>query len=145
MVDDLPPIPAFMERRPWRLAELAAASALTADDRALFTDLPFLPPADAPAEPAPNQETAAVTNFAAGQLKSFIERIERLEEEKQTIQDDIKDVFAEAKGNGFDTKIMRRAIRLRRMDKSEREEAEAMLELYMSALGEQIGLPFEEA
>lgn len=51
MVDDLPPIPAFMERRPWRLAELAAASALTADDRALFTDLPFLPPADAPAEP----------------------------------------------------------------------------------------------
>ena len=86
-----------------------------------------------------------MTNFVAGQLKSFIERIERLEEEKQTIQDDIKDVFAEAKGNGFDTKIMRRAIRLRRMDKSEREEAEAMLELYMSALGEQIGLPFEEA
>lgn len=143
MVDDLPPIPAFMERRPKRLAELAAASALTASDRALFTDLPFLPPADAPAEPQP--ETAAVTNFAARALKSFIARIERLEEEKQTIQDDIKDVFAEAKGSGFDTKIMRRAIRLRKMDKSEREEAEAMLDLYMSALGEQIGLPFEEA
>lgn len=73
--------------------------------------------------------------FAADQLKSFIERIERLEEEKQTIQDDIKDVFAEAKGTGFDVKIMRQILRLRKQDKSEREEQEAVLELYMQALG----------
>lgn len=73
--------------------------------------------------------------FAAEQLKSFVERIERLEEEKQTIQDDIKDVYAEAKGNGFDVKILRQVIRLRKQDKSEREEQEAVLELYLQALG----------
>jgi uncharacterized protein (UPF0335 family) len=72
---------------------------------------------------------------AADQLKSFVERIERLEEEKQTIADDIKDVYAEAKGNGFDVAILRQVIRIRKMDKSEREEAEAVLELYMQALG----------
>ena len=68
---------------------------------------------------------------AADQLKSFVERIERLEEEKQTIADDIKDVYAEAKGNGFDVKILRQVIRIRKQDKSEREEMEAILELYM--------------
>ena len=73
---------------------------------------------------------------AADQLKSFVERIERLEEEKQTISDDIKDVYAEAKGNGFDVAILRQVIRIRKQDKSEREEMEAILELYMSALGE---------
>ncbi|MEO3389145.1 DUF2312 domain-containing protein [Mesorhizobium sp. CAU 1741] len=72
---------------------------------------------------------------AAGQLRAFIERIERLEEEKQTIADDIKEVFAEAKGTGFDTKAMRTIIRLRKKDKAEREEEEAMLDLYMAALG----------
>lgn len=72
---------------------------------------------------------------AADQLKSFVERIERLEEEKQTIADDIKDVYAEAKGNGFDVKILRQIIRIRKQDKSEREEMEAILELYMQALG----------
>jgi len=72
---------------------------------------------------------------AAGQLRAFIERIERLEEEKQTIADDIKEVFAEAKGTGFDTKAMRTIIRLRKKDQAEREEEEAMLDLYLSALG----------
>ena len=72
---------------------------------------------------------------AAGQLRAFIERIERLEEEKQTISDDIKEVFAEAKGTGFDTKAMRTIIRLRKKDQAEREEEEAMLDLYMAALG----------
>ena len=72
---------------------------------------------------------------AGGQLKSFIERIERLEEEKKGIADDIRDVFAEAKGQGFDTKVMRQVIRLRKKDASEREEEEALLDLYMHALG----------
>ncbi len=72
---------------------------------------------------------------AADQLKSFVERIERLEEEKKTLSDDIKDVYAEAKGNGFDVSVLREVIRLRKSDKSEREEREAVLELYMQALG----------
>ena len=76
-----------------------------------------------------------VASVAADQLKSFVERIERLEEEKDTISSDIKDVYEEAKGNGYDTKILRQVIRLRRQDKSEREEMEALLELYMQALG----------
>jgi uncharacterized protein (UPF0335 family) len=72
---------------------------------------------------------------AAGQLKSFVERIERLEEEKKGIADDIRDVFAEAKGQGFDTKILRQVIRLRKKDSAERQEEEALLDLYMHALG----------
>ena len=73
--------------------------------------------------------------FAKEQLKSIIERIERLEEEKQALADDIKEVYAEAKGNGFDTKALRTIIRLRKQDANERAEAEAVLELYMAALG----------
>ncbi|AWC21962.1 DUF2312 domain-containing protein [Aminobacter sp. P9b] len=72
---------------------------------------------------------------AAGQLRAFIERIERLEEEKKTISDDIKDVYAEAKGTGFDTKAVRTLIRLRKQDQAERDEAEAILDLYKAALG----------
>ncbi len=72
---------------------------------------------------------------ASGQLKSLIERIERLEEEKKAIADDIRDVFAEAKGQGFDTKIMRQVIRLRKKDTAERQEEEALLDLYLHALG----------
>ncbi len=72
---------------------------------------------------------------AAGQLRAFIERIEKLEEEKQTIADDIKDVFAEMKGTGFDTKAVRTIIRIRKKDKAERQEEEAILDLYMAALG----------
>lgn len=72
---------------------------------------------------------------AAGQLRAFIERIERLEEEKKGISDDIRDVFAEAKGTGYDTKIMRQVIRLRKKEPAERQEEEAILDLYMHALG----------
>ena len=72
---------------------------------------------------------------AAGQLRALIERIERLEEEKKTIADDIKEVFAEAKGTGFDTKAMRSIIRLRKKDQAERQEEDAILDLYMAALG----------
>jgi uncharacterized protein (UPF0335 family) len=79
---------------------------------------------------APTTETVA-----AGQLRAFIERIERLEEEKKTIADDIKEVFAEMKGTGFDTKAVRQIIRMRKQDQAERQEAEAILELYMTALG----------
>ena len=72
---------------------------------------------------------------AAGQLRAFIERIERLEEEKRTVADDIKEVFAEAKGTGFDTKAMRSIIRLRKKDQAERQEEETILDLYKAALG----------
>lgn len=72
---------------------------------------------------------------AAGELKSFIERVERLEEEKKAIADDVKDVYGEAKGKGYDTKIMRRIVALRKMDANEREEQGAILDLYASALG----------
>lgn len=73
--------------------------------------------------------------IAAGQLRAFIERIERLEEEKKTIQDDIKDVYAEAKGTGFDTKAIRTIVRLRKKDSAELDAEWSILELYGSALG----------
>lgn len=72
---------------------------------------------------------------AAGQLRAFIERVERLEEEKSAIGDDIKEVFAEMKCTGFDTKAVRMIIKLRKMDQAERQEAEAILDLYKAALG----------
>jgi uncharacterized protein (UPF0335 family) len=68
-------------------------------------------------------------------LKSLIERIERLEEEKGALAADIREVYSEAKGNGFDTKIIRQVIRLRRLDTTERQEQDAVLDLYLSALG----------
>ncbi len=74
-------------------------------------------------------------NVAADQLRLFIERIERLEEEKKGIADDVKDVYAEAKANGYDTKTMRAIVRLRKMEKHVREEAEALLDTYKAALG----------
>jgi len=79
--------------------------------------------------------TETSQTVAAGQLKAFIERVERLEEEKQTISDDIKDVYAEMKGTGFDTKAVRTIIRLRKKDAAERQEEEAILDLYKAALG----------
>ena len=82
-----------------------------------------------------DEVTDNAQTFAAGQLRALIERIERLEEEKKTIADDIKDVYAEAKGNGFDTKAIRTIVRLRKIDQAEREEAETILDLYKSALG----------
>jgi uncharacterized protein (UPF0335 family) len=77
----------------------------------------------------------AATRFAKDQLKAIVERIEHLEEEKKAIADDIKDVYAEAKGNGYDVKALRKIIRLRKQDKNERAEEEAVLETYMHALG----------
>lgn len=74
-------------------------------------------------------------SIAADILRAFIERIERLEEEKKTISDDIKEVYAEAKGNGFDVAILRKVIALRRKAVQEREQEEAILDLYLSALG----------
>jgi uncharacterized protein (UPF0335 family) len=79
--------------------------------------------------------TETSQTVAAGQLRAFIERVERLEEEKKTIADDIKEVFAEMKGTGFDTKAVRAIIRLRKQDQAERQEAEAILDLYKAALG----------
>jgi uncharacterized protein (UPF0335 family) len=74
------------------------------------------------------------TAFAKEQLKSFIDRIERLEEERTALSADIREVFAEAKGTGFDTKIMRQVIRMRKLDKAEFQEQEAMLDLYLTAM-----------
>ncbi|WP_311276145.1 DUF2312 domain-containing protein [Methylobacterium sp. WCS2018Hpa-22] len=75
------------------------------------------------------------SSVAADQLKAFIERIERLEEEKAGLAGDIKDVYAEAKGTGFDVKALRKIISLRKKDHAERQEEEAILELYMQAIG----------
>ncbi|WP_321446929.1 DUF2312 domain-containing protein [uncultured Cohaesibacter sp.] len=72
---------------------------------------------------------------AADQLRAFVERIERLEEEKKSIADDIKDVYAEAKGNGYDVKVMRQIVRMRKQDSNERQEMDALLDLYLNALG----------
>jgi uncharacterized protein (UPF0335 family) len=75
------------------------------------------------------------SRFAKDQLKAFVERVERLEEEKKAIADDIRDVYGEAKGNGFDIKALRTIVRLRRQDADERREHESILETYMHALG----------
>ena len=76
------------------------------------------------------------TTVAADRLRSFIERIERLEEEKAAIMEDQKEIYAEAKGEGYDTKILRQVVRIRKMDRADRQEQEALLELYLSAIGE---------
>lgn len=75
------------------------------------------------------------TSFAQGQLKSLVDRIERLEEEKKTISGDIREVYSEAKANGFDTKILRKIVSMRKQDAAQREEEQAMIDLYMEALG----------
>jgi uncharacterized protein (UPF0335 family) len=79
--------------------------------------------------------TLSVPTPAADQLRAFIERIERIEEEKKTLSEEIKDVYGEAKGNGFDPKILRKVISLRKKQPHERQEEEAILDLYMTALG----------
>lgn len=76
-----------------------------------------------------------VGGIGAEQLRSYVERIERLEDEKAALAADIREVYAEAKGNGFDTKVMRQVVRLRKMDSSDREEQEELLDLYKRALG----------
>lgn len=75
------------------------------------------------------------TSVAADELRAFVERIERMEEEKKAIADDIKEIYAEAKGTGFDVKAIRTLVRLRAQDAQERQEMEAILELYMQAIG----------
>ena len=87
------------------------------------------------AAPATAEKQEIAHHFAKDQLKAFIERVERLEEEKKTIADDIRDVYAEAKGNGFDVKALRTIVRLRKQDADERKEQETILETYMHALG----------
>ncbi len=77
-----------------------------------------------------------ISQTAAGQLKSIIERVERLEQEKSEIAEQIKEVFAEAKGNGFDVKILRKVIRIRKQDRAKRQEEDAIMDLYMVAIGE---------
>jgi uncharacterized protein (UPF0335 family) len=84
---------------------------------------------------AATQDEQATVRFGKDQLKAFIERVERLEEEKKAIADDIRDVYAEAKGSGFDVKALRAIVRLRKQDPDERKEQEAILETYMHALG----------
>jgi uncharacterized protein (UPF0335 family) len=85
---------------------------------------------------------ADVGGIAGDRLKSFVERIERLEEERKALSNDIKEVYAEAKGTGFDVKIMRQVIRLRRMDKDDLDEQDALIDVYKRALGM---LPAEES
>ncbi|MNU41438.1 hypothetical protein D3C71_301720 [compost metagenome] len=81
--------------------------------------------------------SADVLNATAqGRLRSIVERLERLEEDKQAVMLDMKEVFAEAKGEGYDVKILRKVLRLRKQDKAKRQEEEAILDLYLSALGE---------
>ena len=73
--------------------------------------------------------------FAKDQLRSLIERIERLEEEKAALSADIREVYSEAKGSGFDSKVIRQVVRLRKLDRADRQEQEAILDLYLAALG----------
>ena len=79
--------------------------------------------------------TPSETGIAADELRRFIDRIERLEGEKAALSDDIKDVFTELKGRGYDAKAVRQILKLRKQDASEREEQEAIVELYMNAIG----------
>ena len=82
-----------------------------------------------------SSDTADVGGVAGARLKSFIERVERLEEEKAAITEDVKEVFAEAKGAGFDVKTLRKVIALRKLDEEKRKEADELLDLYKSAIG----------
>jgi uncharacterized protein (UPF0335 family) len=84
---------------------------------------------------AVKEQDQPATRFAKDHLKAFVERIERLEEVKKTIADDVRDVYAEAKATGFDVKALRAIVRLRKVDADERKEHEAILETYMHALG----------
>ena len=77
-----------------------------------------------------------LTSTAQGRLRTLIERLERLEEDKQAVMGDMKEVFAEAKGEGYDVSVLRKVLRVRKLDKAKRQEEEAILDLYLSALGE---------
>ena len=77
-----------------------------------------------------------LNSTAQTQLKTILERIERLEEDKAAVMADLKEVYAEAKGNGFDVKIIRKVVRIRKMDRAKRQEEDALVDLYLSAIGE---------
>lgn len=83
-------------------------------------------------------------SVAADQIRAFVERIERMEEEKRAIADDIKEIYAEAKGTGFDTKVLRKIVAIRKMDHADRMEQEALLDMYLSALGMQSSFDFAQ-
>jgi uncharacterized protein (UPF0335 family) len=89
-----------------------------------------------PLDGGASSEVDVLTATAQGRLKSFVERVERLEEDKAAVSADLKGVFDEAKGEGFDVKILRKIIRLRKQDKVKRDEEEALTELYLQAIGE---------
>ena len=76
-----------------------------------------------------------LNSTAQTQLKTIIERIERLEEDKAAVSNDLKEVYLEAKGNGFDVKVLRKVVRMRKQDKAKRQEEEALIDLYLSAIG----------
>ena len=84
---------------------------------------------------SPIASTDVLNTTAQGRLKTFIERVERLEEDKAAVSNDIKEVFLEAKGEGFDVKTLRKVIRLKKQDKAKRQEEEALLDLYIEAIG----------
>jgi len=88
-----------------------------------------------PLNPNPEERELAEGSIAADELRLLIERIERLEEEKKAIADDVRDVYAEAKARGYDAKTMRTIVRLRKMETHDRQEAEALLDTYKAALG----------
>lgn len=89
-----------------------------------------------PKTPGPGHNSGDVLNQSAQkQLKSIVERVERLEVEKAEVAEQIKEIYAEAKGNGYDTPVLRKVVRLRKMDQAKRLEQEAILDLYLSALG----------
>jgi uncharacterized protein (UPF0335 family) len=112
-----------------RLTVKRAALSFSASPASSFQEYPMATAAAAVKDEAP------ATKFAKDQLKAIIERIERLEEEKKTISDDIRDVYAEAKGNGYDVKALRTIVRMRKQDANERAEQETILETYLQALG----------
>jgi uncharacterized protein (UPF0335 family) len=88
------------------------------------------------ADDASFQPNVDVLNASAqGRLKTIVERVERLEEDKAAIMADLKEVYLEAKGEGFDTKILRKVVRMRKQDKAKRQEEEALIDLYLSAIG----------
>lgn len=126
-----------------RAAEIAGI-ALTEAKLIDADDAKNPPPAEAFEDPAAighnSGETTVSSTVAADQLRLFIERVERLEEEKKGIADDIRDVYAEAKSQGYDAKIMRQCIRLRKMQPHDLQEMQSLLETYAAALGIQYGL-----
>lgn len=99
---------------------------------------------DSGATPGPGHNSGE-KSFSQRRLKSFIERIERLEEEKKALSTDIKEVYSEAKSGGFDVKIIREVVKLRKMDAVDRAERQALLDVYLDAIGELKGTPLGEA